>query len=90
MDKFDKYKMYKLQMDKFELMDYELEDENWGWFIDIDQKDLLNKDKVKIVNNYVNYGYKIETSNKLYKYIIVFNMVGIITILFTIFSIFKI
>lgn len=66
----------------------ELDYDSWGWFIDIESNEkkedfLNNKEKFKMVNNFENY-------NSTNCYIIVFNMIGIVSIIYIMFSILKI
>jgi len=65
----------------------EFEHESWGWFIDIESNQ--NKE-LSLKKNFENYNYLIKKSNGINKYILVYNLIGTITIIYIMFSIFKI
>jgi len=71
----------------------EFEHESWGWFIDIElnqnkELSLKNEENKNNKNNFENYNYLIKKSNGFNKCIIVFNIIGITTIIYLMFYLF--
>jgi len=64
----------------------EFEHESWGWFIDLES----NKNNEIFKKKFENYNYLIKKSKCINSYLIVYNLIGTITIIYIMFSIFKI
>jgi len=62
----------------------DIDNESWGWFIDLES----NQPKEIVKKKLENYNYLIKKSNGFNKCIIVFNIIGITTIIYLMFYLF--